>query len=275
MTPKPLSIALAAALLGLSSQAQALDERWYLAPTLGYIHPDDRMDTGEDVGLGLAIGKPLDERWNVEFGVRGHNLDRDVGNNMKQRSMGIDGLYFFDRDPGFAPFALIGAGYLRSSLPGVADNGFSANIGLGFLKQVSENLALRADARYRWSETDMLGRGLQNDDWLVNLGVHIPLGAKPIKTAAAPSQSFAEPSAPLLPATSAPAAPVETASPAPAAVAPAEPASPAPPPCRRTGARTRKPGPRRRRTGRTRKPGPRRRRTGRTRKPGARCHRAG
>ncbi len=229
MTPKPLSIALAAALLSLSMQAHAFDDRWYLAPTLGYLNLDNALHADDGLGLGLALGKALNERWNMEFAVRGNTLDHASGSDLKQRGMGVDGLYFFDRDPSFAPYAVLGLGYLRSSLPGEADNGFSANLGVGFLKQLTDSLALRADARYRWAENSLAGAGSQMDDWLINLGLHIPLGAKSASPAAAPMSMAATPAAVSPePVVKADPIPAPMLAPVPAAVS--TPATPAPEP---------------------------------------------
>jgi outer membrane protein OmpA-like peptidoglycan-associated protein len=153
---------------------------------------------------------------------------------------------------------MLGAGYLRSSIPGDAENGFGANVGIGFLKQLTESMALRADARYRITESSLSGADSRPGDWLVNLGLNIALGAKPAtqpssalsamavkppaiaesaaandqaKAMAAPVITTSSASAASAPSTSAASAPSTSAASAQstsAAPAPSTPAAPAP-----------------------------------------------
>jgi outer membrane protein OmpA-like peptidoglycan-associated protein len=211
MTPKPLTIALSLALLGISLQARAMDDRWYIAPMLSHINPDNKLGAEESMGLGFGLGQAVSEHWNMEILARGNKLDNDLGgSNLRQRGLGIDGLYFFNRNPAFAPYAVMGLGGLRTTLPGGVDSGLNANVGLGFMTQLGNDMALRADARRRWTDSDITGVGTSLNDWLVNVGLQIPLGPKPIVLASTPSAAPTEPS---------PAAPV--------AVMAAQPAEPA------------------------------------------------
>ena len=174
-------LCLAIVLVGIfvPAGAETADERWYLAPTIGYVFADSDRKADDGWGLGLALGKPLNEKWNLELALRGNKLDRAAGGAYDQHGLGVDGLYFFKRDPAFAPFAVVGAGYLRSDVPGASDNSLMANAGLGFLKRLSDNMDLRADARYRWANNNLPGvSGNGLGDWLVSIGLNIALGEK-------------------------------------------------------------------------------------------------
>ncbi len=186
-----LHISLVIGLAGVfgTAGAETADERWYLAPTIGYVFADSDRKADDGWGLGLALGKSLNEKWNLELALRGNKLDRAAGGAYDQYGLGVDGLYFFKRDPAFAPFAVVGAGYLRSDVPSASDDSLMANAGLGFLKRLSDNMDLRADARYRWASNNLPGvSGNGLGDWLVSIGLNIALGAKAAAPAVAVSR---------------------------------------------------------------------------------------
>lgn len=185
---KILVSGLAVSTIALASHAHAadLDDRWYIAPALSYIKPDKDRDADNSLGLQLGIGKPVSESWNIEANLVGDNLDMKNGSGkFKQRGLGIDGLYFFNRDPAFSPYALLGAGALRTSVPGEKSTNPMANVGLGFMTSlIDDALALRADVRYRWDKDDKSVASQSNfGDWILNLGLSIPLGAKAMAAA--------------------------------------------------------------------------------------------
>lgn len=227
MRLKPLATLISLGLATSAFQAQAMDERWYVAPSASYVIPDNRP-ADEGWGLGLAFGKALTEKWNAEFGVRYNTMDLDgVGTgDIEQYSLGLDGLYFFNRNPGFAPYAVMGLGYLRSETNADNDNSLMGNVGLGFMKQLSDDISLRADARYRLATNDLAGTTKSEfGDWLINVGLNIALGPKPQPAPAPAPVPAPEP------------APVAAPAPAPAPVKAAEPApAPAPAPAAKTGA---------------------------------------
>jgi OOP family OmpA-OmpF porin len=180
MQVKTLSPLIALGLASAALQAHAMDDRLYLAPTLNYTFSDSDRQADDGWGGGLALGKPVSPNWNLELALSGSTLDRDAGGRYKLWGLGVDGLYFFNRNASFAPYGVVGLGALRTSIPGQHDTGVMANAGLGFMKQLSDNLALRADARYRWDDnsTDAFNKS-DFGDWLVNVGLNIALGQKP------------------------------------------------------------------------------------------------
>ncbi len=168
--------------LGLASaalHAHAMDDRLYIAPSLSHTFADSDRRSDDGWGGGLALGKPINPDWNLELALTGSSLDRDAGGHYKLWGLGVDGLYFFDRDAGFAPYAVVGLGALRTDVSGRDDTGLMANAGFGVMKQLSENVALRADARYRWDDnsTDAFNKN-GFGDWLINVGLNIALGKK-------------------------------------------------------------------------------------------------
>lgn len=204
--------ALVLGLTGTAALAQATHSGWYLAPTASWVKNDtDRAkDTG--AGLGLAVGKMLNEKWNVEVGGQYLRLD---GKNDEQGNIGVDGLYFFNRNPDFAPYAVAGLAWARE---GYSDSNRNDNLmaraGLGFTKQLTKNVDFRTDARYQWHSNKAGANDL--GDWIVSAGLNIAFGGTP----QAPAPAY------VAPVYVAP-APVYVA-PAPAYVAPAP--APAPEP---------------------------------------------
>jgi len=184
-----LGLVLGVSALGVVHAAD-LDPRWYLAPTVNYTVADTKRNADDGWGLGLALGKQIAPNWNLEGVLHGSSLDRKGSSGSYDVSGGaLDLLYFYNRNPSFAPYAVAGLGALHTTASGgYKDNSMLANIGLGFLTQVSDNIDLRADARYRWSGNDgaVFRHGPNFSDWLFSVGVQIALGDLP-KAKAAPA----------------------------------------------------------------------------------------
>ena len=213
---KNLIAAIALGLTGTAVFAQMADTGWYIAPTVGVVLNDSDRAKNTGAAVGLAIGKVLNEKWNVEFGGQYLRLD---GKNDEQASLGVDGLYFFNRNPDFAPYAVAGLAYAREGYSASnKNNNLLAKVGLGFTKRLTDTIDFRTDARYQ-VHGNRAGSG-NLGDWVISAGLNIALGARaqtPAPYAAAPVY--------VAPAYVAPAAPVAV-TPPPAAM----PAQPAPAP---------------------------------------------
>lgn len=202
-------------LTGTAAFAQATHSGWYVAPTASVVINDNDRAKSTGAGLGLAVGKMLNEKWNVEVGGQYLQLD---GKNDEQANIGVDGLYFFNRNPDFAPYALAGLAYAAERYSDTdKNNNLMARVGLGFTKQLTRNVDFRTDVRYQWHGNKAASNSL--GDWVVSAGLNIAFGGTP--QAAAPAY--------VAPAYVAP-APVYVAPPAPAPVyvAPAPAPQPAP-----------------------------------------------
>lgn len=189
MTTKTL---LAAGLAAVCATAAAseLDERWYLSGGLSYTFGDSdrelfgpRVDVDNGPGGFAGIGKAINDWLNLELNLKGHQFDMDGDGSWKQYGATIDGLVFFNRNPGFAPFAVLGAGALRNDISGV-DKSTSPVIeaGVGFMRDIDDDGAkLRVEARHRWdfADIDVPGGDENFNDWVVMAGVSIPIGARP------------------------------------------------------------------------------------------------
>lgn len=202
------------ALAGAALQAQAADDRLYIAPSVNYTFSDNDRRADDGWGAGVALGKPITPHLNMELGLTGSSLDFKTGSGKYDLwGLGVDAIYLLNRDAGFTPYGVVGIGALYTDIPGRHDTGLMGNIGLGVMKRLTDNVSLRADARYRLdgNSTNAFGAN-EFGDAIVSVGLNIALGQK--AQAAAPKP---EPVAQPAPA----------AEPAPAPAPQPEPAAPA------------------------------------------------
>ena len=172
-------VAIATPMIASTAVAQQ-DDRWYFAPAVSYVIADDDRESDDGIGLMLGLGKPLSESWNLEFSVVGDTLDLEEGDGeYEQIGAQVDGLYFFNRND-WAPYALIGAGALRTDVADDDDTNLMSNVGLGVMTQLG-GVSLRGDVRYRLDYDDR-GDDDRFGDWLVNVALVLPFGS----TSAAP-----------------------------------------------------------------------------------------
>jgi len=208
---------LAAALTGLAafSSAQAadefLDDRFYVAPFGTFVQPAGDRNGFAGWGAGMAIGKIINEYFNVE--VKGYWQEYkgrpiagyvDSGRYNADLTGGtVDLQYFFFRDT-FSPYLVAAIGGQNTSMRfpfgvGTSVASFVFETGLGGTVEITDNFLLRADVRYRLDTApSSFGNAVHPNlngrrpdvynDMLVNVGFVIPFGDKPQPThvAAAP-----------------------------------------------------------------------------------------
>lgn len=113
---------------------------------------------------------------------------------------------------------MVGLGALYTDIPGKHDTGLMGNIGLGIMKRLTDNISLRADARYRMDGNSTKAFGANDfGDAIISVGLNFALGQK--------AQPMPKPEP--APAPVAEPAPAPMPEPAPAPVAQPEPAAPA------------------------------------------------
>ncbi|ANX04504.1 OmpA family protein [Immundisolibacter cernigliae] len=208
---KQLLVAAGLAALSSGVLAETLDERVYLNLGLSYSILDSDRDVSpvevENAPGGfIGVGKAINDWLNLELNLKGQNADLDgAGGSWNQYGASIDGLFFFNRSPAFAPFAVLSAGVLQSDLSGVKkDTAPVAEAGLGFMHDVDDDGAkLRVEARHRWDFADINipGGNSTYNDWILMAGVTIPIGARPQSAPEPrPVVTMAEPTPPPAPA---------------------------------------------------------------------------
>ena len=222
----------------VTSSVAPIDTRWYAAPFGTFITTGSgKADNGW--GGGLAVGKMLDKHFNVEvkgfyntMDYTGRAYDHTRGPDLiGSRTSGdwnlagatIDVQYFFMRDK-FSPYAVFALGGMDTDITsthtrinGVVENRsrsaatFIGEAGLGFTYELLDNLLVRSDVRYRFSDTftnndrvdnlvgynNRIDTSTVNNDMTVNVGFVIPFGAKPRAVAPEPAP-YVEPPKPYI-----------------------------------------------------------------------------
>lgn len=174
-------------LIGSKLIAAELDNRLYVAPALTYIIADDDRQADNALGLQLGIGKALNQSWNIEASFNGDSLDlKNVSGEFKQRGLAVDGLYFLTRENNFSSYAVIGAGALRTTYLGSRSSNAMVNVGAGVMRSLNTlGMSVRGDLRYRIDADDSSVAGQDRfGDWVVAVGLAIPIGAKAVIAAA-------------------------------------------------------------------------------------------
>lgn len=168
------------------------DLRPYVSLMYGHVFEDsDRFGVDAGHGAQLSYGRAINRYWGWELGgFYTAFASDDTPGAQSQREYGakLDGLYFYTRNPSFAPYFALGAGGIVTELRGSGDDSTDpfADVGLGFFKRFSvagRDLALRADLRYRHIFFGSEGfAGVADDDLgeaVLKVGLSMPFGARP------------------------------------------------------------------------------------------------
>lgn len=170
-----LTAAIVLGTTGTAALAQAVNTGWYIAPTVGLVVNDTVRNKSFGHAAGLHVGKALNQRWNIEIGGQYMRMD---GSNDRQGSIGVDGLYFFNRNANFAPYAIGGLAHSREGAQnGSKNENLLIKAGMGFTKQLNPTMALRSDIRYQWHGNKAQAFGANDlGDWTINVGLNVALG---------------------------------------------------------------------------------------------------
>jgi OmpA-OmpF porin, OOP family len=157
MKPNHLAAFAAAALLACFSPGAVMAQStstydipnpsWYIMPQVTVVDPDSRFNGDKNLGgLGLRFGKAVSPSWDLQIGgsiARANNNNR----RFEQDTLGVDGLYIFNRGSNFRPFLLAGIGAERDKLPTASKTSPYLNLGLGFQLGLSDQWFMQADLR--------------------------------------------------------------------------------------------------------------------------------
>lgn len=178
--------------------AQAQWNDWYVAPSIVYFDDDgDRNLDDSLAGIQINVGRNLTDIITVE-GLLGYS---DISGwkgttisipDQKHLDISANMLAFYDRESTFAPYVIVGIGYLGVSISdgGGDDNRPSATAGLGFKwKMGSSNLSLRAETRARFAWDDCSGGCNNLTDFITTLGVQYDFGGTTERSLGIPSQT--------------------------------------------------------------------------------------
>ncbi len=202
------ALAFAGLAVSAAQAADFQDDRFYVAPFGTYLHGGGDRNGFDGWGGGLAVGKIINEYFNVE--VKGYWQEykgrpfggvspfSDLGRYNADLTGGtIDLQYYFFRDK-LSPYVVAGIGGQNNSVRfpfgvGGQKPSFVFETGVGATYEVLDNFLLRADVRYRLDTApssfgaNFTGNlnGRRPDvfnDLLVNVGFVVPFGEKPAST---------------------------------------------------------------------------------------------
>jgi OmpA-OmpF porin, OOP family len=208
MIRKTLCSALALSLLGVSAvQAQDYDDRFYVAPQVGFLFADSGRDTDNGAIFGLGVGKFFTPNLSVDLELKHNNLDQDAfPGKFENFSAGLMGRYHFgELGEGWRPFIAFGGGMIRhnagsggcTGLPvgvfctrgvytGQSGSNGMLNLGLGLGKAINDRVTFRGEAGYRYDMDDeSVKRQEDFSDFTASVGLTVALG--PARSAPAPA----------------------------------------------------------------------------------------
>jgi len=150
------------------------DYGWFGSGMLSYV--DDDGDRHVNDGLGgfhLGIGKGFNGGSALEFNIVGSSLSGDADlTRQRQAGFGVDYLRRFGNDTHISPYALVGAGYMKTKYDSLIQSDFdggTGSVGLGiFIPLSSSKFFLRTEIRAR---KDFSSDG--QIDYLLSFGLHI------------------------------------------------------------------------------------------------------
>ena len=173
-----------------------IDDRWYVTPFGSYVYSDNDRISKDGWGGGLGIGKPIHPNWNIELRGMYEELRAESNGPGKYNNWSamLDAQYYFTPRLGLRtwqkdtvqPYLVAGIGAINDRVKGsstaAGDNkaSFAANAGAGIVWPFATWGRLVTDARYRWDDNRAnFGRGSSFGDWIVSVGLQIPLGDPP------------------------------------------------------------------------------------------------
>jgi OOP family OmpA-OmpF porin len=134
-----------AAVLAMARLASAgsAAEGWYITPALLGVDPDSTQSPNSAVGYRLAVGKTINENWDLEAAYERTKHDASPG-DLTLGLLGLNALRVYHRDARFSPFYELGVGNLASSYSGGDSNhGFGAKAGVGGMLNINPGPASR------------------------------------------------------------------------------------------------------------------------------------
>ena len=209
---------LCAALLGGLSvvqvaNAQQFDDRWYLTGSAGFNIQDNDRDTRNTPFLSMGVGKFLSPNWSLDAELNYQNPNRDSNQDLNWSQYGISSdarYHFLAEGRNWTPYLLMGLGYQQEEIE--SDNfpnpdspldeeegAVSGKLGVGVQGDMGR-VGYRTELAYRMVALDDTNAALQLDDpfpenndgedwygdFLVSLGIIIPLGPEPVEAAPPP-----------------------------------------------------------------------------------------
>jgi OOP family OmpA-OmpF porin len=188
-------LALALSCVAGNALAAEYDDRWMLSPSLLFTATDNAKNLESNFGLGLGLGKFINDKWSVDFEIDSTSFDaEDTGGSVNQTGYGFMTRYHFNDGNSLRPFVGIGAGALShdgsGDARGVDSTDLMLNLGVGIRKMVTDRIGFMSEVKYRLDTDDYTGTQSSYDDYLFSMGLNIALGAS---AQAMPAAEIVEP----------------------------------------------------------------------------------
>lgn len=179
-----------APLLLVSLPAQADEGDWYVAPSIVWFNDDpDRALDESLAGAQVTVGRNLTQTLSLEgllgyYDIKAWCIPGDCYPDQKHLEFSANLLAFYNRDATFAPYILLGVGYLGVDADEGpqyvrntgSDNRPTASVGLGLKWQLGQsNYSIRGEYRSRLA----FGDPSDLNDQLLTLGVQYNFGGRP------------------------------------------------------------------------------------------------
>lgn len=158
----------------LTTAAQGQNSDWYIAPAIVYTDDDGDRNIDDSVAGGqINVGRGVTEHISLE-GAFGYS-DIDGFPGQKHLDISVNMLAFGNRDATFAPYFLVGIGYLGAKIEGAGDeNRPTGTVGVGVIWRLGNSaVSIRAEqsARLAWEQGDNL------TDLISTIGLQFSFGA--------------------------------------------------------------------------------------------------
>lgn len=156
-------------------------DQWYVAPFGTYFNPAGARNADHEAGAGLAIGRIINDYFNVEVKGFWQHLDAGTGGEGDIAGGSVDLQYYMMRGT-FSPYTVVGIGGMDTRFANRSSASVLGEAGVGATYDVLDNLSVRGDVRYRYSfegDGGAYAGQTQFHDMVVNVGLVIPLGQKP------------------------------------------------------------------------------------------------
>lgn len=153
--------------------AEDIDSGFYIFPSVGYFFLDNERDADNAPEATFAAGYQFNRRWSTEAAYGVFSSESNLtGKDIDGSYYHLDGLYFLNDDDVLQPYLVAGIGNMDLDIEGSDnDDETSYNAGAGFKRHLTEQLALRAEARMFY------GNDSNAKDLLLNVGVVYLFGA--------------------------------------------------------------------------------------------------
>jgi len=175
----------------------AIASKPYISEMLSYQIANSDRQSDNGVGGVLSGSIPINKFFNIELGGAYTHFNGDGSTPSyvwKDYDTKLDGLFFYSRNPKFAPYFDLGVGLekLRNKTTSQADSAWYGDAGVGFIKYFhlfGSPFGFRADARYRLTFADSAKfpgttvSGTMGEP-ILSVGLVIPLGFSETKTEA-------------------------------------------------------------------------------------------